>query len=169
MEVGGENTFCFSYPLSHYMQALTVYQEARNRRGEGIVLGNLADVLLKQGLLEEATTHLQRAIVICDELTPAAAGAFRGVLALMRAQQGDVEEALSLLSVGEPLIESYRGEYGKFLCKRAQVCLIAEDREQAARSLEQAQSIAKTLDAAADGELGLAIQELMTLFSSGEE
>jgi len=157
-----------NYPeaIALFQQALVIHREVGNKRTEGGDLGNLGDALLRQGRLEDAAHHLEAAISIGEETWPLAAGAFRASLALVHAQQGNIEAALSLLSAGERTLVDYPLEFGKFLCKKAHVCLLAGEREQADAALQQAQDIAKELNAKPDSELGTSIQELVTLLQS---
>ena len=95
-----------------------------------------------------------------------AAVAFRANLAVIRAQQGAIGLAKSLISSGESLVAVYPLERGKLLCKKAQVHLLAGEQEQAETALKQAQHIAQKLNVKPDSELGTALQELVTLFHS---
>ena len=60
---------------------------------------------------------LVSAIEVCRSTFSLAAGSFMGSLAGLYAQQLKIEEAKELLLEGEPLVEVYPEEHGKFLCK----------------------------------------------------
>jgi len=141
--------------LEHYNQALAIAREVGNRANEGITLGNLGDVLFSQNNLTAAEAHLRAAIGICDEAWPLAAGAFRGSLALIRAQQGAFDEARALLDRGEPQVRGvYKLELGKLLCKKAWVEHLAGDPAAAAAALAEAEAIDIELGAGPTAELG---------------
>ncbi len=156
-----------SAALSHYNKALAVAREVGNTRSEGVTLGNLGDFLFSQGDLPGSDSHLRDAIKICDESYPIAAGAFRGSLALLCAQQGQIEEATILLAEGEPQIRGvYKMELAKFLCKKAQVAHLANDPDQAAVALEEAKDIAKELAVLPESQLGKALTSTLAALSS---
>jgi predicted ATPase len=135
--------------LEHYQQSLAIACEVGNRRAEAMTLGNLGDLLFSQGDLPSAETHLLPAITIGDKAMPLAAGAFRGSLALIRAQQGAFDEARTLLEKGEPQLRGvHLLELGKFLRKKAQVEHLAGDPAAAAAALAEAESIDVELNAA---------------------
>ena len=102
-------------------QAIDSARETGDKRSKGIQLGNLGDILVQQNRLEEAENVFRKAIPICDEAYPFAAGAFRGSLALLLAQKGQRGEALELLKVGEVQLLKLPAEYAKLLCKKGQI------------------------------------------------
>jgi len=146
--------------LEHYQQALVIHREVGNSLFEGIILGNLGDFLFGQGDLTGAETHLRQAIAIGDETLPMAAGAFRGSLAIIRAQQGAFDEARALLDKGESQLRGvHKLELGKLLSKKARVEHLAGDPDAAASALAEAEAIAKELAITPDSELGQALAE----------
>jgi len=146
--------------LAHYRQALSVAREVGNTRSEGVTLGNLGDFLFSQGEVVAAESHLRDAISISDESYPIAAGAFRGSLALICGQRGQLEEALVLLECGEPQVRGvYRMELGKFLCKKAQVESLAGDSDAAQATLAEAQEIASEMGVLPGSQLGQALEQ----------
>jgi len=158
-----------SEALEHYQQALAIAREMGDRRSEGVTLGNLGDLLFFQGDRLAAETHLLLAIEIGDETVPAAAGAYRGSLALIRAQQGAFDEARTLISQGEPQVRGvYRMELGKLLCKKAKIEHLAGDPAAAALALAEAQVIAEELGADPESELGAALTEARALLSGAD-
>jgi predicted ATPase/class 3 adenylate cyclase/Flp pilus assembly protein TadD len=151
---------CIPEALEHYQQALEIASEVGNRRNEGVSLGNLGDLLFSQGDLPSAETRLREAIAISDEVFPLASGAFRGSLALLRAQQGTFDEARALLDKGEAQLRGvHKLELGKLLCKKARVEHLAGDPAAAAFALAEAEAIAVELGAGAGSELGVALVE----------
>jgi tetratricopeptide (TPR) repeat protein len=145
----------------HFEAALAIHREVGDRRSEGIVLGNLGDLLLAQGETEAAETRLTEAVAVCDETWPAAAGAFRGSLALLRAQRGAIDEARTLLTRGDQQLRGvYALELGKLLCKRGEVERLAGDLDAARAARDEAASIAARIGAGPDSELGRALAAL---------
>ena len=76
-----------------------------------------------------------------------------------------MEEAKSLLTDGEPLVEVYPEEYAKFLCKKAKILQMIDESDEAQKALEQAESIAKKVNQSDDSELIRAIQEAREFIS----
>ena len=149
--------------LSHYQQALAISRKIGETESEGMHLGNMGDLLVKLQRPEEAKDAFQKSIVLCDESFIPAAGASRASLALLLAQEGRLEEALSLLQAAEPQVHSLPTEFGKFLCKKAQVYHLNDDFTGAKAALQQAQVIADELDVQADSELAKLLHETQEL------
>jgi len=146
---------------SNYEQALVINREIGNRRNEGLVLGNLGDLFLFSGQASLAQSHFEQAIVICDELFPAAAGAFRGSLALIVSAQGDLPAARRLLACGEEQLRGqHRLELGKLLCKRGTIEHSAGDLHTAHTARAEASDIVEALEVTPDSELGKAVTAL---------
>ena len=153
----------FSQALEHHNQSLIISRETGDKRSEGIQMGNLGDLLMRLNRWEEADEAFCLAISICDAVLPAAAGAFRGSLALLRAQQGHLDQALRLLQEGEPLVQPELNEFGKFLCKKSQVCHSAGDTPGALSAFEQAKAIAHKLGLSDESEVNQRIADLTAL------
>lgn len=150
---------------THLLQALGIAREAGERSAEGIILGNLGEVLLRLHRLEEGKECLLRAIEICAIAIPSASGTFRGILALLYATEGSFEKSFEVLEVGEPLVAIYPLEHGKFLCTKAKVYHLAEQPKETEIALEHAKAIATELNATEDSELGKAIAETRLFLS----
>ena len=148
---------------SCFRQALELAKETGDRRGEGLILGNLGDSMFHQKNLHEAEESLRLAIPICDSNFPPAAGAFRASLALLLAQQEQLEEAKKLLGAAHHQVSEYPEEYGKFLCKKGQVLVLAGESDPARAALEEVRSIADNLGVSAQSELSQAIADLTAL------
>jgi predicted ATPase/serine/threonine protein kinase/Tfp pilus assembly protein PilF len=141
--------------------ALVLARELGDRRSEGIQVGNLGDLLLEQGDFEAAGQRLEQAIVLGEETWPVVAGVFRGSLALVRAQAGDLAAARALLDRGEQQIRgAHAHELGKMLCKRARIEWAAGEPEAAQSARAEARAIAAELQVAPDSDLGQAIAAL---------
>ena len=153
--------------IEFYTHALDIAREIGDKFNVGIHLGNLGDALFSLERLDEAESPFRQAILICDETVPGAAGAFRGSLAWLLAQQDQFEEARSMLETGEAQVESYPEEHAKFLAKKGQVCHLAGDADGAWASLEQAQALAAELKVGDDSDVGRAIRELEAVLGEG--
>jgi tetratricopeptide (TPR) repeat protein/serine/threonine protein kinase/predicted ATPase len=153
----------------HYGQAIDMSKKVGTRVSECTNLGNLGDALVKMEQLSDAEAAFRKAISIGDETQPAAAGAFRGSLALLLAQQDQIDEAQALLEIGEPQVETYPAENAKFLCKKGQVQILAGEPEAAQKSLDQAKAIAAKHKLGDDGEVAEAIAELTALLDSPDD
>jgi predicted ATPase/Flp pilus assembly protein TadD len=139
----------------HFERALVIHRECGDRGSQGIDLGNLGDLAYGEGDLPSAAHHLEQAIGICDEVIPAAAGAFRGSLSLICGRQGDITKARELLAKGEAALRDVNAlELAKLLCKRAKIEHLAGDPAESEGAIAEAESIARQLDAGPDSELG---------------
>lgn len=150
-----------------YTQALDIAREIGDKLSEGIHLGNLGDALFSLERLDEAESPFRQAILICDETVPGAAGAFRGSLAWLLAQQDQIEEARSMLETGEAQVESMPEEHAKFLAKKGQVQHLLGDADGARASLEQAQALAADLKVGDETQVAQAIRELEAVLGGG--
>ena len=136
----------YELSIEHYRQAIDIAREIRAKRSEEIQLGNLGDVLLKVGRLQEAEEALLEAIEIGDDVFQVAGGAFRGSLGLLKAQKGQMDEAKALFQNGEHQVASNPEEHVKFLCKKGQVYHMAGDIGEARAASKQAQELAAKLN-----------------------
>ena len=151
--------------LAHHQEALDIHRSTGSKRSEGIALGNLGRALLRLQRHEEARKALEEAIVICDESAPEAGGAFRSVLALLDASEGQFGNVEELLAHGEPLLEDTPFDHGKFLCNKGRVQLLQDQKRAAEQSLAQAQGIAEELEVTEHSELAQAIAEFKGLLA----
>ena len=154
----------YAKAIQYYQKTLTIFHETGQQKNKGIILGNLGDALFHQGHYEESKIHLQNAIEICDQTMPVGAGVFRGSLALLYAQRKDFTQAFALLEQGELQVMIYKKEYGKFLCKKAEVFLLNGDIERSRETLIIAQN---TMQAIVEGSvLANMIQKVQDLLDS---
>ena len=154
-----------NYPKAaeHYQQAINIGREIGDKHGVAMDLGNLGDLYLRQGQLDQAEAALREAIPSCDEGVVPAAGAFRGSLALVLAKLEQLDKAQDLLTTGESQVEAVPDEHAKFLCKKAQVQLIAAQADEALASLNQAKGLAAELNVGPESELAKGIAETEAL------
>ena len=143
-------------------------------RGRTVVghmaVGNLGDLLLSQGKLEESSVQLAAAIENMDPMRPSFAGAFRGSLAWAQAQMGEFEKARTLLDQGEAqLRDVWAVEFGRILCRRAQVEHVAASPKAAESALREAKDIAEKLGGSSDSDLGQMITETEEMLQSPTE
>ena len=147
--------------LSYYEQCLEIVRQLGDRSHQGVTLGNIGDLLIQHGDWQGAENRLTESIGLLDEVYPAAAGAFRGSLALVRARQGDFDTARVLLARGEEQLRGvYAFEFAKLLCRRGTVEAMAGDSEAALGALAEAQSIAVEIKSGPESELGHEIAQL---------
>ena len=106
---------------------------------------------------------MRQAISISDHHLPAAAGAFRGSLALLLAQQGELDEARELIDAGETQVRAMPEEHAKFLCKKGKVAHLAGDLMSANTALKEAQDMAEAIGCQPESSVGQAIAELTEL------
>jgi predicted ATPase/serine/threonine protein kinase len=155
--------------LKHYKQALIMARKIGNRYNEGLVLGNLGDLHYDSDDLAAAERYLQQAVEMNDEGFPAVAGAFRGTLALIRAEAGALEEARALLKKGDSQTRGvWTFELAKLLCKRARVEQRAGDTDAAAAALAEAETIATEVGASTDSDLGQEIAKARAALAGPE-
>ncbi|MBT3219240.1 MAG: protein kinase [Proteobacteria bacterium] len=133
----------FDLAKGHLEEATALAQAVGNQYVECISRGNLGELLLRQNHTKEAELHLQGAIEKADDVSSHAAGAFRGTLALCRAQQEDFSSARELLLRGEELLQSYPLELGILLCKAVRVERRANNADGAATILANAKKLAE--------------------------
>jgi predicted ATPase/serine/threonine protein kinase len=132
-----------------------------------MAMGNLGDLLLSQGKLEESTEHLTTAIENLNTIRPSMAGAFRGSLAWVRAQLGEFDAARELLEQGEAQVRDvWVVELGRLLCRRAQVEHLAACPDKAEAALAEAKEIAEKLGGSSDSDLGQMITETEGMLSA---
>jgi hypothetical protein len=106
---------------------------------------------------------LEEAIQICGDSVPLAVGSCCGSLAQILAEQGELVQAHRLLERGEPVLEGYRVEFGKFLCRKGVVQCLDAQAEAAGDSLSQAKEIAQELQVNERSELARTIAMLQAM------
>jgi predicted ATPase len=149
--------------IEYYKQAIDIQQKIKIPVTLGIFLGNLGDVYNEINQEKEAIDCLRRAIEVCDSINYPAAHAFRASLALILVKNQQLEEALLLLKQSEGALNDIPLEHGKYLCKKGEVLLLADDIVAAQQSLKQAQDLADKLETKEVNELTEAIQKLKNL------
>ncbi len=125
-----------------FESSIAAARDVGARGYEALARGNLGDLLLDGHEGTEAQAQLRQAIALSEQSMPGAAAAFRGSLALARAQEGDLNGARDLLAAAESVLcEGDPVEYGKLLVRRARVALLAGDRAAAERALSEARGL----------------------------
>ncbi len=143
-----------------YEDTVRLAQAISAHRVKNAALGNLGDLLLRQGLLEESRLHLEEAILALDNLLPTFAGAFRGSLAFVLAQIGEIDEARACVKRGKEQLKGiWVVERGRMLCREAQVEHLAGCHEDAKKALQEAREIAQQIGGSPDSDLGQLICE----------
>ena len=144
-----------------YELALQIAAEVGNVRSEAICQGNLGGLLSTMGELDRGARLLTRAIETQDHIHPGSAGSFRGALALIRAKQGDIEEARGLLEVGEQQLRGVdQEELGLLLCSRGEVEFLAGEMVRVEQALKEAEEICVQLNVRPESQLGQATEQL---------
>jgi len=150
-----------SASLQTHRKALRIHRSLGNRRQECIVLGNMGDLHMSRGEPAQAEPLFEAAIELGDEVLPAAAGAFRGSLASLVVNRGELETAHELLDRGEAALRGVNpSELGKLLCRRGRIALLASSPELAKAALEEVEEIASELGLGSQSVLGRSIEEL---------
>jgi tetratricopeptide (TPR) repeat protein len=141
--------------------ALTVFRQMGDTRGAAMTKGNLGDLYYEMGDRERARSHFLAVLPILDLSIPFAAGAFRGSLALIYADEGDFDTAYTYLDSGEDQVQkTHAGEFGKIRCRRGMVDLLAGDPDSARSRLAEATQIITDVGAGPDSELAQSVAEL---------
>jgi len=155
--------------VEHLTQVIATSRALGDKGHEGIGLGNLGDIYASLERYDEAEQAWITAIAILNECIPAAASAFQSSLALYRAQQGDMEAALSLLETSEPRLYNHPNEHAKFLSKKGQILKIAGDITGARAALTQARTLAAELQVSDNSEVAQAVSALGELLQEETE
>ena len=151
----------FGESLRCSQAAIVCARKCGNVLGIAIAEGNLGNLYHEMGERGRARRYIEGAIVQCDLAEPFAAGAFRGSLALISAEEGDFETAAALFEQAEvQLRKTHAGELGKMLCKKGLVALLAHRPDDVEAHLAEAEQIGRDLGAGDRSELGLAIAHL---------
>jgi tetratricopeptide (TPR) repeat protein len=152
--------------LRHFRGTLKVHREYGDSRGTGIVLGNLGFLLFKLDRMEEAQVTLEEAIrIMSDSKLGSAVGAFRGALARVLARKGLLAEALKLLELGEPQVQSNPAEFIKFICNKGCVQLLNDEFNGAVGSLDRVRTLTTEMGLSTHSEVAQSTAELERLLA----
>ena len=154
--------------IESYEAGLVLARSLQARSSECLLLGNLGEALLALGRGQEAKAKLEGAIALGDEVSPLAASAFRGTLALQLAREGNPREALPLMLLAERGIRADPEEHAKLLCKKSEVVHLAGDRNGAHETLQKAESIAAELGLFPNTELARALDHAALALTPAE-
>ena len=147
----------------YYEQALVITREVGNRRFEASVLGNLATLVYETGDLTAAEHKLAQAIEISDQVHPVAAAVFRGRIAQIFVDQGELERARTALLVATSQLDGVdRMHHAILLCGRARVEQLAGDTAAASAALAEAETIAEEIQVGPDSNLGQELTKTRT-------
>ncbi len=148
----------------HYERALSLAREIGNPRLEGSAIGHLGMLMLESDG-SEARRCLSEAISL-EAGIDRDVGTFRGSLALLRAEEGCLDDARALLERGE---EQLRGRhqlpFALLLCKRGLIERTWGDPARAKAALRKASTIAEELGVGPQSELMVALQGLRSLLA----
>jgi len=143
-----------------FEESIDIHREVGSVVSEGVAHGNLGEVLFYLGHHAKSVLAFERAISICDEGLPAAAGVFRGSLAMVMAEQGRFQDAFKLIEAAELEVEPVREEYAKLLCKKGEVLVGMNDVSAAREALLRAQEVAGELNQTPESEVAKMIASL---------
>ncbi|MGB0639530.1 MAG: tetratricopeptide repeat protein, partial [Myxococcota bacterium] len=152
--------------IEYFEQAIGILGEIGDMPNQASCLGNMGDALFHIGQYKEAESAFWKAINICDDTFPMAAGAFRGSLALMLAQQGRSDESDTLFQIGESQVKVRPDEHAKFICKRGLVSTLKGNTNEARADLQTAKEISIQLQTDHDSEVNQLISKLQTIVES---
>ncbi len=143
--------------------ALAICREVGDRVFEGVMLGDLANILRDQGRIAEARAHLDQALAIHRAVgNRRAEGSLLGTLGELVAREGRFDEARELLAQGEALLREIDDQLvlAVLLCDRGHAEVAGGDLGAARTALAAAETLAQTMGAGPDSELGRKIAAL---------
>ncbi|MEE2750181.1 MAG: adenylate/guanylate cyclase domain-containing protein [Myxococcota bacterium] len=144
----------------NYMLAVGCAREVGDRSYHAVLQGNWGTMLKQHGDPEAAQQKLEYAIEVCDDIWPSGAGAFRGTLAQIFAQRGDLETAHTLLKQGEEqLVGVNLPALGSHYLHWAEVEHIAGNPTERDQALMQARDVEAKLSKEGASELSRSIEE----------
>ena len=151
----------FGESMRYARDAIALFEGQGKTKGVAISVGNLGDLHYEMGDLQQARRHLEKVLPALDAKVPFAAGAFRGTLALICADEGDFDGAYALLSAGEEqLRNTHAPEFGKIRSRRGLVDLLGGEVSSAQRILAEVTQILNDAGASAHSELAQAVRQL---------
>jgi len=133
-------------------EALTQARAMGDPRNEGFALGTLGELYHEDGELDRAETCLEEAAGIAEETQPRAAGAFLGVLAVIRAEKGNPASARQLLRRARTLLK-IPSELAMHACRRSEVEHLCGETASARRALDEAERLFQPLEHASTSTL----------------
>lgn len=141
----------------HFETALAIANEVGHRRHAGFLLESLGDLHLRQGRLDESRSNYEQALAISREVGNRRSEAFvTSGLGEILERQGMIFQAREAVRAGEALLRSLGlpQDIAKILCIRGRLDLACEDTAAAREALIEAESVAQSMGAGAESELG---------------
>ena len=130
---------------------------------EALSLGNIG-CLLNDYKSTEAESYLRAAIRLADTHYSNGAGAFRGTLGLVVAEQGRLKEALVLFEEGDALLrEKHTRQHALLLGEKAKVLLMYDRRDEGEAAFQEANSLMASWVHNKDAEVQKLFQEVRDL------
>jgi hypothetical protein len=140
-----------------------------NRRGEGIVLGNLARLRAEQGRVDETRSLYRQCVEIAREVGDRRVeGITLTYWAPLERRQGALEEARDLLEAADAILREVGDMLYHAVCVCEQGHLALARTRSATRHLEEARAVAEKLKAGPDSMLGQSIARLSRAVDSLE-
>jgi tetratricopeptide (TPR) repeat protein len=152
---------------ARYNEALQLARESGNHDIEGLVCGNLGELLMDTVQGGRSAELLRQGIQACDVIFPHAAGVFRAylALALVLVQGQDAAEALRLLDEGERQVANASEEYITFLCVKARVLHHTGDGAVAQQALGAGRRLAARIHLPAGSDLQQQLDSIIKLLA----
>lgn len=148
-----------------YNEALKLARKSGNRDIEGLVYGNLGELLIDTAQSGEGAKLLRQGIQACDQTFPHAAGIFRVYLALVLVQEQAAAEALRLLDEGERQVAGASEEYITFLCVKAKVFHHIGDRAASQQALSDGRRLAVRIHLPVGSDLQQQLDSIIRLLA----
>jgi len=148
---------------AHYRAALKIHRETGNRRGEGVVLGQIGELHHALGEFEQAFAHYDEALRIHREVgNRRFEGGVLGALGTLLVGQGQIEAGLQALEAGERLLRQVDDplELAKLLCVKSSTALAGGNADTARSALAEAESISARLGVEPTSDLRKRIETL---------
>lgn len=126
-----------------YREALVPIREARDPAWEGMVLGNLGEIALEAGRVDESLALLEEAVARAEAAGfRKLQGVFLGALGVARVR-GGVASGEQALDEAEAILHAggFSDELARLFARRAEVALLGGDREGAAKALVAAKAL----------------------------
>ena len=143
----------FEQAKSSFEEAIALAAETNQVLHQAIFEGNLGAILMELSDFQAAEMYLRKAIEGCALQASYASGAFKSYLAVLLARKGSFMPAKILLDEAEEQLVEVKEEYGKFLCRKIEVCFLEHDLEQIEGLFEEIEQLVGELKATETSEL----------------
>lgn len=143
----------FKEAKSSFEEAIVLAEESGQSLHQAIFEGNLGAILMELSDFSAAEFYLRKAIDGCALQASYASGAFKGYLAVLLARKGSFMAANILLDEAEEQLIEVKEEYGKFLCRKIEVCFLEHNLEQIKHLVDRIERVIRELKMTETSEL----------------